>query len=116
MTETLDRKHYGRVFSRKTGKEIPADEFIVFRVHDKALLPTLRFYQERCQNICNEAQLAEMALLIEAVRGWQMLHPDRMKFPDVAPDECSTEPRETELLTPEECYESEQGRFEEPYP
>lgn len=84
----LDGKAYGLLFTVKDNKPIPPDEFIVFRVYDKALLATLDFYYAQCVQIgADDRQLAGVKRLIDLVKDWQAKHPERCKVPDLEPGE-----------------------------
>lgn len=88
MPLPLDSKVHGRLFKNKNNAEIPADEFIVFRPHDNAVLPMLLFYQGQCADLgADAAQLAAVHALISRVVEWRKLHPERCKVADVEPGE-----------------------------
>lgn len=84
----LDSKVHGTLIKNKDGKEIPADEFIVFRPGDNAVLPMLGFYRHTLcvQGAANE-QLHAVDRLIHRVETWRKLHRDRCKVADVEPGE-----------------------------
>lgn len=78
----------GRLIKNKDGKEIPEDEFIVFRPADNAVPRLLRGYRSICEALGASAdQLAGIDGLIDRVDAWRAAHPDRCKVPDVEPGE-----------------------------
>jgi len=84
----LDSKVHGTLVRNKDGREIPADEFIVFRPHDNAVLAMLVFYR-RCLTETNasQEQLHAVDRLIYRVEVWRKLNPERCKVADVEPGE-----------------------------
>lgn len=92
MTFTkLDGKVHGQLFANKDGREIPPDEFVVFRPHDNALLTTLEIYRLECEAIgADDEQLLAVDRLVLRVKEWRSLHPDRCKIPDVQPGELDS--------------------------
>jgi hypothetical protein len=63
--------------------EIDPDEWIVFRASDKALIPTLEFYQDKCAEIgAGDDHINGIRDLIRRLQQWQGEHPERMKIPD----------------------------------
>ena len=88
--ERLDSKVHGTLIKNKDGKEIPADEFIVFRPSDNALGATLVFYLGQCMTLgADKAQIEAVHGLLTRVHRWRAAHPDRCKVPDVEPGELS---------------------------
>lgn len=86
MPEKLDTKVYGLLRKTKNDQTIPDDEYIVFQVQDRALLPTLSFYWDECARLgAAQPQLDGVLRLIERVREWQAAHPERLKVPDRDP-------------------------------
>ena len=84
----LDSKVHGTLIRNKDGKEIPADEFIVFRPHDNAVLRMLDHYRGLCEHEgAAPEQLAAVDRLIGRVAHWRAQHPDRCKVADVEPSE-----------------------------
>jgi hypothetical protein len=82
--QNLDSKAYGVLFRTKDNTPIPPDEYIVFRVYDKALVSTLSHYLNECRALgADERHLEGVSQLLAKVLGWQNAHPDRMKVPDV---------------------------------
>jgi hypothetical protein len=60
------------------------DDGLVFLAHDKALVPTLRFYRAECERLgAGEAQLRGIDLLIGRVEDWQVERPDLVKVADL---------------------------------
>lgn len=89
--ERLDGKVHGTVIKNKDGKEIPPDEFVVFRPADNAFLPTLKFYREECvRQGAEPPQLRAVDELIARTEKWREDHPDRCKTPDVEAGEIRT--------------------------
>ena len=87
----LDGKVHGTIIKNKDGKEIPEDEFIVFRPADNALLPTLRYYLNQCElEGAAPEQITAVEDLIARVLLWRTQHPDRCKIPDVEPGELQS--------------------------
>jgi len=84
----LDSKVHGTLIKNKDGKEIPADEFIVFRPHDNAVPAMLAFYR-RLLEISNASEEQRLSIdwLICRVDAWRKLHPERCKVADVEPGE-----------------------------
>jgi hypothetical protein len=86
----LDAKVHGTLIKNKDGREIPEDEFIVFRPADNACLPMLEFYyQMLMEQKAGKLQLAAVSDLIARVRAWRLHHPERCKVADVEPGELS---------------------------
>jgi hypothetical protein len=87
----LDSKVHGTLIKNKDDKEIPEDEFIVFRPADNAVLPMLAFYLEACRAIgAQPEQIAAVEMLIYRVHSWREIHPERCKVADVEPGELRT--------------------------
>ena len=90
--QRLDSKVHGTLIRNKDGREIPADEFIVFRPADNAVLPTLRFYREQLVNDgASSAQIRAVSDLISRVIDWRAAHPTRCHVADVEPGELQLE-------------------------
>lgn len=84
----LDAKVHGTIVQNKDGREIPEDEFVVFRAHDNSFLPTLSFYlQQLVKDGAKQSQLDAVVALMERVRSWRQAHPERCKVADVDPGE-----------------------------
>ncbi len=87
----MDSKVHGTLVRNKDGKEIPEDEFVVFRPSDNSFLPALRFYREQLERDgALVEQLEAVDALIARVEAWRAQHPERCKVADVAPGELST--------------------------
>jgi hypothetical protein len=57
---------------------------VVFLARDRALVPTLHFYQTRLYQLhADLRQIEGVRLLIERVERWQAEHPEELKVPDV---------------------------------
>jgi hypothetical protein len=81
----------GKLIQNKDGKEVPEDEFIVFRPHDNAVIPTLWAYFHECAaNMASSEQLDAIKALIARVKAWRETHPERCKVADVEPGEIQT--------------------------
>ena len=84
----LDSKVHGTLVKNKDGKEVPEDEFFVFRTADDAVEDTLVFYLGKCKTLgASREQQDAVVDLLERVRQWRLLHPDRCKVADVEPGE-----------------------------
>lgn len=84
----LDSKVHGTLIKNKDGKEIPEDEFIVFRPGDNAIVPMLCFYRGKITELgASREQITAVDRLIDRVLDWRDQHPDRCKVPDVQPGE-----------------------------
>jgi hypothetical protein len=87
----LDSKVHGTLVKNKDGKEIPEDEFVVFRPHDDAFWDALCYYRNRLVVYnASVAQLEATDALLDRVRAWRDSHPDRCKVADVALGELRT--------------------------
>lgn len=87
----LDGKVHGTLVQNKDGKEVPEDEFVVFRAHDRLLMPVLRTYYATCvAEGADSSQCQAVLDLVGRVAAWQAAHPDRLKLPDVEPGEIRT--------------------------
>lgn len=88
----LDSKVHGTLIRNKDGREIPADEFIVFRPADNAVPEMLAHYAQIIaeQGASREQQMAVVDLQ-DRVYEWRRAHPDRCKVADVEPGELQTE-------------------------
>jgi hypothetical protein len=66
------------------GTPIPEDEpLILFRAHDKLLVPLLEKYNELCINAgCHEGQINLMNQRINEIKTWQAANQDKLKVPD----------------------------------
>lgn len=90
--QRLDSKVHGTLIRNKNGLEIPADEFIVFRPGDNAVLPMLRFYREQLvEGAASCEQVQAVSDLIDRVIGWRTAHPNRCHVADVEPGELRLE-------------------------
>ena len=88
----LDSKVHGTLIRNKDGREIPADEFIVFRPSDNAVPATLASYRNTLvsQGAAKE-QIDAVVDLELRVSDWRCTHPERCKVADVEPGELQTE-------------------------
>lgn len=87
----MDGKVHGTLIRNKDGREIPEDEFVVFRPHDNALVPTLECYRQHCMELgVSQEQLLAIEALMERVAAWRYNHPERCKVADVQPGELQT--------------------------
>lgn len=92
MLTPLDGKVHGTLIRNKDGREIPADEFIVFRPADNAVPAMLAHYYDLCEESGAEPeQLEAVSRLMVKVVQWRREHPDRCKVADVAPGELPKE-------------------------
>jgi len=79
----MDDKYYGNVFKNEDDSKVPADEWIVFRAKDLALVPTLITYLNTCSDIgCDDKHIRNIVELIVRVMKFQKNNPDRCKNPD----------------------------------
>lgn len=87
----MDSKVHGTLIKNKDGREIPEDEFIVFRPADNACLQMLGYYRGLLgdQDAAPE-QLSAVDQLIVRVAEWRTEHPERCKVADVEPGELQT--------------------------
>lgn len=82
----LDLKYSGIIY--KGLKQVPADEWIVFRAQDNALVDTLIFYLGKCIQLGIEDDHKQSILdLIGRVRTWRALYPEKCKTPDTEPED-----------------------------
>jgi hypothetical protein len=80
------------LFSGKDDALLNPEDYIVFKVTDKLLLPTLQHYQRQCEDaFCDIRQTRAVTVLILRVVARQQALCDRMKLPDVEPGELSWE-------------------------
>ena len=87
----LDSKVHGTLIKNKNGKEIPEDEFVVFRPGDDALPETLVFYRDLIVKQGAGKEQVQAVLDLEIRVGlWRRLHPSRCKVADVEPGELQT--------------------------
>ena len=87
----MDSKVHGTLVRNKDGREIPEDEFIVFRPSDNACLQMLGYYRGLVGNQGASAeQLQAVDDLIIRVAAWRTAHPERCKVADVQPGELQT--------------------------
>jgi hypothetical protein len=87
----LDSKVHGTLIKNKDGKEIPEDEFIVFRPADNAVPAMLHFYEQECaRRGADLAQIKAVEDLFQRVVLWRAAHPERCKVADVEPGELQT--------------------------
>ena len=88
----LDSKVHGTLIRNKDGREIPADEFIVFRPADNAVPKMLAFYRDLLiEQGASADQVLAVLDLESRVQRWRNDHPDRCKVADVEPGELRTE-------------------------
>jgi hypothetical protein len=87
----MDSKVHGILIRNKDGREIPEDEFIVFRPSDNAVSQMLAFYRTLLvgQKASRE-QVAAVIALESRVEVWRRNHPERCKVADVQPGELQT--------------------------
>lgn len=87
----MDGKVHGTLVRNKDGREIPEDEFIVFRPHDNAVPEMLVCYRNLL--IGQGASAEQIAAVIDLelrVGAWRAKHPERCKVADVQPGELQT--------------------------
>jgi hypothetical protein len=84
----MDSKVHGTIIRNRDGREIPEDEFVVFRPGDNAVPQTLAFYRSTLilQGASGE-QVAAVMALEKRVDEWRRAHPERCKVADVEPGE-----------------------------
>jgi hypothetical protein len=84
----MDSKVHGTIIRNRDGREIPEDEFIVFRPSDNAVPPTLAFYRNLLiKQGASEEQVLAVLALEKRVDEWRRSHPERCKVADVQPGE-----------------------------
>ena len=82
--EPIDRKFTFCATCTEHDHEFGHLDAMVFLAKDKALPDTLRYYQNRCQDMGASAeQLQGIELLIQRVARYQAEHPDQVKVADV---------------------------------
>ena len=87
----LDGKVHGTLIKNKDGKEIPADEFIVFRPQDNAFRNILPAYRAELVRLnAGTRQIEAVDHLIEKILMWRLENPGRCKVPDCASGETPT--------------------------
>ena len=87
----MDTKVHGTLIKNKDGKEIPEDEFIVFRPADNAVPEILDFYIVLLiKQGASGAQIDAAIALLRRVHEWRGQHPERCKIADVQPGELQT--------------------------
>jgi hypothetical protein len=87
----LDSKVHGTLIKNKDGREIPEDEFIVFRPADNAVPEMLVFYRNLLvKQGASEKQVAAVLDLELRVHEWRRSYPERCKVADVQPGELQT--------------------------
>ena len=87
----LDGKVHGTLVKNKDGREIPEDEFVVFRPADNAFAKILDQYLTTLViDGASAEQIDAVVKLIGRIRKWRQEHPDRCKVPDVEPGELQT--------------------------
>lgn len=87
----MDSKVHGTLVKNKDGKEIPEDEFIVFRPSDNVVPEMLNFYRLRLVGHGASTEQIDAVVDLQArVEDWRKSHPERCKVPDVQPGELST--------------------------
>jgi len=88
----MDTKVHGTLISNKTGREIPEDEYVVFRPHDDSFVVALDYYCSRLVvDGASTDQLAAALALLGRVTRWREAHPERCKVADVEPGELREE-------------------------
>lgn len=81
--EKIDQKYDGFITKTNSREAVPADEWIVFRAKDLALLPTLQAYLGECIKLgCSEKHLNGIVELMVKVHSFQKNNPSRCKIPD----------------------------------
>jgi len=79
----LNWKYEGTIIKSENKNVVPEDEWVLFRVTDKYLWPTLNFYKEQCKaGNCSKEHLDDVQGLIDRVEEWQRRNSDRVKVPD----------------------------------
>jgi hypothetical protein len=84
--ERIDRKFTfsGICTEHRAAHAVSHMDAVVFLARDRALVPTLHFYQTRCQQLgADPRQVEGIRLLIARVERWQAEHPEELKVPDV---------------------------------
>lgn len=84
--ERIDRKFTfsGLCTEHHAAHEVSHMNALVFLARDRALIPTLHFYQTRCQQLGADArQIEGIRLLIERVEQYQQEHPEEVKVADI---------------------------------
>lgn len=81
----LDAKFYGNIYKAKNDERVPDDEYVVFLAKDNAFAAILPLYRSTCVELgCDTEQIAAVDAMIERLRRWRVIHPDRLKNPDAA--------------------------------
>jgi hypothetical protein len=84
----MDSKVHGTLIRNKDGREIPEDEFIVFRPSDNAVPDLLTYYRHiLLAQGASEEQVQAVINLEKRVAQWRFEHPERCKVADVQPGE-----------------------------
>jgi hypothetical protein len=84
----MDSKVHGTIIRNRDGREIPEDEFIVFRPSDNAVPEMLGYYRDLIIAQGASTDQVRAVLDLEArVRAWRSEHPERCKVADVEPGE-----------------------------
>ena len=84
----MDSKVHGTIIRNKDGREIPEDEFIVFRPSDNAVPGMLVFYRTLLVDQGASREQVEAVIALESrVSAWRRDHPERCKVADVQPGE-----------------------------
>lgn len=87
----MDGKVHGTLIRNKDGREIPEDEFVVFRPHDNAVPEMLVFYRDVLINQgASKEQVEAVIGLQKRVEAWRKDHPERCKVADVQSGELQT--------------------------
>lgn len=81
----IDGKYTFLAVNKCTGNSFDQTEGVCFRVHDAALVATLRAYLEECKRLgADDGQILGCEKLLERVLDWQSSH--NIKVPDVSND------------------------------
>lgn len=86
MAERIDRKFTFSGFCTEHHAAHVVDHMnaVVFLARDQAVIPTLEFYQTRCQQLgADRRQVQGIRLLIERIAQYQAEHPEEVKVADV---------------------------------
>ena len=87
----MDSKVYGTIIRNKDGREIPEDEFIVFRPSDNAVPQMLAFYGMLLVGQGASREQVDAVIALESrVEAWRRDHPGRCKVADVQSGELQT--------------------------
>ena len=78
----VDYKYSGDVVKTEDGSKVETP-WILLLAKDHATLNTLYFYVEECKKIgASEDHIDGVLALIDRVKGWRMMNPEKCKIPD----------------------------------